>query len=167
MSHQPHLQCDYAALGEGTENTAATDDVHATSRGAAGQTTDEPPRHGAQVSGTCVETGTNTASEPAKQPSRATPAWGRGHLDYGCPEGDARRPNAHTEQVSSQDMDLWINRITTGERLALGVSIRWLLTLLSTNSGQPQGLERMVISPPYIPWRSAAGQPPSQVGWKE
>ena len=70
-----------------------------------------------------VETGTNTATEPAEQPPWATPAWGRGHLDYARSEGDARCPNIHAEQAAAQDLDLWIARITTGEQLALGVSI--------------------------------------------
>ena len=72
--------------------------------------------------------GTNTASKPAEQPLWATPVWGRGHLDYARSEGYARRPNSHTEQAAAQDLDLRITSITTGERLALGVSIRWLLT---------------------------------------
>ena len=70
-----------------------------------------------------METGTNTASEPADQPSRTTPSWGRGHLDYKRSEGDARHPSAHAEQAAPQDLDLWIDRITTGERLAMAVSI--------------------------------------------
>ena len=73
-----------------------------------------------------VGTGTNTASEPAEQPPRATPAWGWGHLDYARSEGDARSPNTHAEQVAAQDPDLLITRIIAEERLALGVSIRWL-----------------------------------------
>ena len=128
VSRQAHLQGEYAPLGAGTEDTAATDDEHATARGAAGQTPDEPPRHSAQASGTRVERYTTTAREPAEQPPRATPAWGRGHLDYVRLGGNARRPNTHAEQAAAQDLDVWINRITTGERPALGVSIRWLLT---------------------------------------
>ena len=58
----------------------------------------------------------------------ATSARGSGHLDYARWEADTRRPNAHAEQAAAEDLDLWINRITRGERLALGVSIRWLLT---------------------------------------
>ena len=73
-----------------------------------------------------METGTNTASEPAGQPPRATPAWGRGYLDYARSEGSARRPNTHAEQAAAQGLDLWITRITVGERHALGVSIRRL-----------------------------------------
>ena len=80
-----------------------------------------------------VETGTNTASEPGKQPPRATPAWGRGHLDYARSVGDTRRPNAHAEQAAAQDLDLWIHRKTTGEQLLLGMSIRWLPTLHSSH----------------------------------
>ena len=131
MACQAHLQRDYAALGARTENAAATNDGHATARGAADQIPDKPLRHSAEGRGTRVETGTNSPSEPAKQPSWATPAWGRGHLDYAPSEGDAPRPNTHAEQAAAQDLDLWITRITTGERLTLGPSIRWLLTLHS------------------------------------
>ena len=128
LSLQAHLQCHYAALRARTEQTAVTDDGNATSSGAADQTPDEPPRHSAQGSGTRVQTGTSTTSEPAEQPPWATPACGRGHLDYARSEGDARRPNTHVEQAVAQGLDLWITRITTGERPALGVTIRWLLT---------------------------------------
>ena len=127
MSRQAYLQRNYAALGARTEHTAATDDGHATASRAADQTPDEPPRHSAQGSGTHVDTGTNTASEPAVQPPRGIPAWGPGHLDYARSEGEARGPNTQAEQVAAQDLDLWITGITAGERLALGVSIPWLL----------------------------------------
>ena len=78
-----------------------------------------------------METSTDTASEPAEQPPRATPALRRGHLDYARSEGDASRPNAHAKQAPAKDLDLWINRITTAGRRARGVSIPWLLTLHS------------------------------------
>ena len=74
-----------------------------------------------------METGTNTASEPAKQPLWPTPDRGRGHLDYVRSEGDTRRPNTSAEQAAAQDLDLWITKITAVERLALGVSIRGVL----------------------------------------
>ena len=64
VSRQAHLQRDYAALRARTEGTANTDDGHATANGAVDQTPDESPRHSAQGSGTRVDTGTNTASEP-------------------------------------------------------------------------------------------------------
>ena len=128
VSCQAHLQRDYVALQARTEHTAATDDGHATASGAADQTPDELPRHSAQGSGMRVETGTKTAREPAQQPPWAAPAWGRRHMDYARSEGDARCPNTHAEQAAAQDLDPWITRFTTGERLALGVSIRWLLT---------------------------------------
>ena len=128
MSRQAHLQRDYAALGAQTEHAAPTDDGHATASGAADQTPDEPPRHSTQGGGTRVETGTNTASERCDQPPGTTPSWGRGHLDYARSEGDARRPSTQAEQAAAKDLDLWIDRITTGERLALAVSIRWLFT---------------------------------------
>ena len=113
MSHEAHLQRDYALLGARIEDTTATDNGHATAGEAAGQIPDKPPRHSAQGSGTRVETGTNTASEPANQPARTTPSRGRGHLDY-----------VPSEQAAAQDLYLWIDRITTGEQLALAVSIR-------------------------------------------
>ena len=129
-----HLQRYYAALGASTEHTAATHDGHATSSGAVDQTrgADDPPRHSAQGSGTRVETGTNTASHPAKQPPWATLAWGLGHLDYAHLEGDPRCLNSHAEPAAAQDLELWITRIrkreTAAYRGALGLSIRWLLT---------------------------------------
>ena len=78
-----------------------------------------------------METGTNTASKPAKQPTGTNPSWGREHLDYARSEGDTRHPSAHAEQAAAQDLDLWMDRLTVGERLALAISIRWLLTLWS------------------------------------
>ena len=90
-----------------------------------------PARHSAQGSGTRVGTGNNSASKPADQPTVTTPSWGRGHLDYARSEGGAHRPSVHAEQAAAQNLDLWIDRITTGERLSLAVSIRWLLTLPS------------------------------------
>ena len=126
MSRQAHLQRIYAALGARTEHMAAMDDRHATASGASDQTLDKPPRHSAHESGTRVKTGTHTASEPAKQSTRATPALGRGHLDYTRSEGDARGPNTDAEQAAAQDLELWINGITAGKRLALRVSIRRL-----------------------------------------
>ena len=128
VSHQAHMQRDKAGQGARTGDTAATVDGHATAREAAGQTPDEPPRHSAQGSGTRVETCTNTASEPADQPPRTTPSLEQGHLDYARSDGNARHPSPHTEQVAGQDLDLWIDRFATGERLALAVSIRWLPT---------------------------------------
>ena len=125
VSRQAYSQRDYAALGTESEHVAATDDRPATASGAADQAPDE---HSAQVSGTRVETGTNTASEPADQPPGTTPSLGRGHLDYARSKGNTRHPSAHAEQAAAQDLDLWIDRITTGERRLLAVSIRWLLT---------------------------------------
>ena len=52
----------------------------------------------------------------------------RGHLDYAHLEDDARHTNDHAEQATAQDLNLWINRLTTEEQLALAVRIRWLLT---------------------------------------
>ena len=78
VSHQARLQRDYAAPGARTGDTTATNDWHATACEAAGQTRDKSPRHSAQGSGTRVFTGINTASKPADQQQRATPAWGRG-----------------------------------------------------------------------------------------
>ena len=70
-----------------------------------------------------MEAGTNTAGKPTGQPPGTTPSWGRGHLDYARSEGDARHPSAHAEQAAAQDLGLWIDRLTTGEQLALVVSI--------------------------------------------
>ena len=78
VSRQAHPERNYAALGARAEHTAGTDDRHATASGAADQTPDEPPRYSAQGSGARVETGTNSASEPAKQPSGTTPSWSGG-----------------------------------------------------------------------------------------
>ena len=114
-----------SALGTKTEHAATTDDGPATASGAVDQA---PDKHSAQGSGTRVRTGTNTASEPADQLPGTTPSWGLGHLDCARSERDARHPSAHAEQAAAQDLDLWIDGITTGERLALAVSIRWLLT---------------------------------------
>ena len=75
-----------------------------------------------------METGNNTASEPANQLPRAIPTWEWGHLDYARSEGDACRPNTHAEQAAAQDPYLWISRITIGERITLGVCMRWALT---------------------------------------
>ena len=130
MSRQAHLKRDFTALGTETEHAAATDDGPATASGAADQAPDE---HIAQRSGTRVETGPNTTSEPADQPPGTTLSWGRGHLDYARSEGDAPDPSAHAEQAAAQDLGLWIDRLTTGEQLALAVSIRWLLTSRSRN----------------------------------
>ena len=71
-----------------------------------------------------MEAGTNTASEPAGQPPGTTPSWGRGHLDYARSEGNTRQPSAHAEKAAAQDLDLWIDNPTKGERFALAVSIR-------------------------------------------
>ena len=125
MSHQAHLQRDYTALGTKTEHAVATDDGPATTSGAADQAPDE---RSAQGGGTCVATGTNTASDSADHPPGTTRSWLRRHLDHARSEGDARHPSAHAEQAAAQYLDLWINRLTTGERLALAVGIRWLLT---------------------------------------
>ena len=125
VSRQAHFQRNYIALGTETEHAAATDDGPATASGAADQAPDE---HSAQGSGTRVETGTNAASKPTDQPPGTTPSWGRGHLDYTRSEGDARHPSAHVEQAAAQDLDLVVDRLTTGEQLALALSIRWLLT---------------------------------------
>ena len=133
VSRQAHLQRDYTALGTKPEHAAATDDGPATSSGAADRAPDE---NSAQGSGTRVETGTNTASEPADQPPGTTRSWGRGHLDYTRSEGDAQHPSAHAEQAAAQNLDLWIDRLNTGERLAPAVSIRLLLTSRSRHLEQ-------------------------------
>ena len=40
----------------------------------------------------------------------------------------AHHPSAQAEQAAAQYLGLWINTLTTGEQLALAVSIGWLLT---------------------------------------
>ena len=62
-----------------------------------------------------METGNNTVSEPAKQPPRATPALGRGHLHYARSDGNARRRNTQAEQAAGQHLDLQITIITAWE----------------------------------------------------
>ena len=119
VARQAHLQRAYTVLRTRTEHAAATDDGPATASGAADQA---PDQHSTQGSGTRVGTGTNTASEPADQQPGTTPSWGRRHLDYARSEGNARHPSAHAEQAAAQDLDSWIDRLTTGERLALAVS---------------------------------------------
>ena len=123
-SSQAHLQRDYRVLGK-TEHATTADDGPATASGAADQA---PGRRGTPGSGTRVEAGTNTASEPTGQPPGTGLPWGRGHLDQARLEGDACHPSGHAEQAAAQDLGLWIDRLTTEEQLALAVSIRWLLT---------------------------------------
>ena len=93
--------------------------------GAADRTTDE---RGASGEGASVEAATNTASEPTGPPPGTAPPWGRGDLDYARLEGDTNRPGEQAKQAAARDLGLWIPRLTTGEQLALAVSIRWLLT---------------------------------------
>ena len=119
MSRQAHLQCDYIALGH-TEHVTATGDGPATASRAADQA---PGERGAPESRTRVEAGTSTASKPTGPPLGTTPPWGRGNLDYARLEGNARRPSDHAELAAAQDLGMWINRLTTGEQLALAVSI--------------------------------------------
>ena len=125
MSRKSDLQHNYTALGMKTEHAAATDDGPATASGAADQA---PDQQSALESETRMEADTNTTSEPTGPPPGTTPSWGQGHLDYTRSEGDARHPSAHAEQAVAKDLGLWIDRLTTGEQLALAVSIRWLLT---------------------------------------
>ena len=127
VSCQAHLQRDYTALGK-TEHATATDDGPGTASGAADQALD---KRSAPGSGARMEAGTNTASEPTGQPLGNSPSWWREHLDYARSEGDSRHPSAHAEQAAAQDLGLWIDRLTTGEQLALVVSIRWPFTLRS------------------------------------
>ena len=132
VSRQAHLQRDYTALGQ-TEHATATDDGPATTSGAADQA---PDKRGAPGNGTRVEAGTNTAKEPSDQPPGTALPWGRGHLDYARLEGDAHHRGNHAEQAAAQDLGMWIDRLTTGEQLALAVSIRWLLTARSRYLGE-------------------------------
>ena len=118
-SQQAHLQRNYNALGQVT--TAG--EGQATASGAADLTTDE---RGSPAEGARVEAATNTANEPIGPPPGTAPLWGRGHLDYACLEGDASHPSEQAEQAATQDLGLWVPRLTAGEQLALAVRIRWL-----------------------------------------
>ena len=77
---------------------------------------------------------TPPASLPASH--RTAPSWGRGHLDYAHSEGNTRHPSDQAEQAAAQDLGLWIDRLTTGEQLALAVGIQWLLTSWSRHLEQ-------------------------------
>ena len=125
VSRQAHLQRDYTALGMETEHATATDDRPATPSCAADQALDE---RSTPESGTRVEAGTNTASQPTSQPPGTSLSLGRQHLDYARSEGDPRHPSARAEQAAARDLGLWIDRLTTEEQLAQAVSIRWLRT---------------------------------------
>ena len=120
-SQQAHLQRDYTALRQVT----TADEGQGTASGAADRTADE---RGAPGEGARVEAATNTASEPIGPPPGTATPWERGHLDYARLGGDANRPGKQAEQAATQDLGLWITRLTAGEQLALAVRIRWLLT---------------------------------------
>ena len=75
-----------------------------------------------------MEAATNTASEPIGPPPGGAPPCRRGHLDYARLEGAASHPSKQAEQAATQDLGLWVPRLTAGERLALAVCIRWLLS---------------------------------------
>ena len=120
-SGKAHPQRDYTALGQVT----AAGVGQATASGAADRTADE---RGAPGEGACVEAATNTASEPIGPPPGTALPLGRGHLNYACLEGDANRPGEQAEQAATQDLGLWVPKLTAGEQLALAVRIRWLLT---------------------------------------
>ena len=120
-SRQAHLQRDYTALVLVT----TAHEGQATASGAEDRTADEG---GAPGEGARVEAATNTASEPIGPPPGTAPPRGRGHLDYARLEGNASHPSEQAEQAATQDLGLWVPRLTAGERLALAVRIRWLLS---------------------------------------
>ena len=124
VSCKAHLQRNYTALGT-TEHATAADDRPATASGAADECPDE---RGGPGSGTRVEAGTNTASEPGGQPPGTAPSWEQGHLDNTRLEGDTRHPSDHAEQAAAQDLGLWIDGLTTEGQFALAIRIRWLRT---------------------------------------
>ena len=124
IPRQAHLQRDYTALGRNGQ-AIATGEGHAAASGAADQTTD---KRSAPGSGARVEAGTNTASEPTGPPPGNAPPWGRGHLNYARLDGNTSRPSNQAERGAAQDLRLSIPRLTAGEKLALAVGIRWLLT---------------------------------------
>ena len=132
VSRQAHLQRDYIALGH-TEQATATGDGPTTAGRAADHAPDKRRDPG---SGARVGAGTNTASEPTCPLPRTAPPCGRGHLDYARLEGGASRPSDHAEQAAAKASGMWIHRLTTGEQLALAVSIRWLLTLRDRHLGE-------------------------------
>ena len=75
-----------------------------------------------------MEAATNTASKLIGPPPGTAPPWGRGHLDYARLEGDASHPGDQAKQAATQDLGLWVPRLTAGEQLTLAVRIRWLLS---------------------------------------
>ena len=83
-----------------------------------------------------MKAGTNTASKPTGQLPGTAPPCRRGHWDYARSEGDASPLSDHAEQAAAQDLGMWIDRLTTGEQLALAVSIPWLLTSRSCHLGE-------------------------------
>ena len=120
-SRQAHLQRDYIAL----EQVTTAGEGQATASGAADRTADERDAPG---EGARVEAATNTASEPIGPPPGTAPPWGRGHLDYARLEGHANGPGEQAQQAATQDLGLWVPRLTAGEQLPLAVRIQWLLT---------------------------------------
>ena len=118
---QAHRQRDYTALGQ----AATTGETQATASGAADRTASEcdAPGEGARV-----EAATNTASEPVGPPPGTAPPPGRGHLDYARLKGNASHPSEQAEQEGTQDLGLWVPRLTAGEQLDLAVRIRWVLS---------------------------------------
>ena len=107
-----------ATAGEGQATASGAADPTAGERGAPGE-------------GARVEAATNTASEPVGPPPGTAPPWGRGHLDYVRLEGDASHPSEEAEQEATQDLGLWVPRLTAGEQLDLAVRIGWVLSLRS------------------------------------
>ena len=96
-----------------------------------------------------MEAATNTASKLIGPPPGTAPPWGRGHLYYARLEGDA---GDQAEQAATQDLGLWVPRLTAGEQLTLAVRIRWLLSsrsrpLAEGTRGVPQGAH-LVPRPP-------------------
>ena len=115
MSRQAHLQRNYTALGH-TEHATATDDRPAIASRAPDQTPDE---RGAPGSGTRLEAGTNTASEPTGQPTGTAPPWRPGHLLGGSSCMVKITPNApnwdHAKNSFSQAL-FFENRILVQRR---------------------------------------------------
>ena len=90
--------------------------------------TSSADERGAPGEGARVEAATNIASEPIGPPPGTAPPWGRGHLDYARLEGDTSHPSEQAEQAATQDLGLWVLRLTAPEQLALAVRIQWLLS---------------------------------------
>ena len=86
-----------------------------------------------------MEATSNTSSEPVAPPPGTAPPWGRGHLDYARLEGDASHPSEQAEQEATQDLGLWVPRLTAWEQFDLAVRIGLVLSSLSRHLAEGTG----------------------------